>query len=748
MDEDWPGSQGHYDNVILGSSEDVGRVAAPVVAVPPWEGALLSLHPTMMAEVRDAEGWPIHEQPTQPPRPDEEREHEDEEQAEQQEPRRMATQDVRGARLDGSSAIARGLQLCIAVSMVLEVLLQLLATLAPSGRYGSTVDHVATIGAAIAIAITTALQVRGALGVGREARSRSELAAALLQVRPALLLWRAGTTEWRHTTQLRGASAGLEQLSPELHRLSQQVERERERRGVLPSDGAGDEASELRQRQHEAVVNASVGTHALLRTVPVASLLALRWWAALAQCTSGCDTGDAAVLQGDGAAVNLIAFSLFSSATTLSLIFTRCCAGELRARAERQPRTDPVCMPGLTFAVLLAGVILTLWTSTVVRMATFSLYVVVFGDMGALATIMVSSLFTACFFQYEKSLGAFLGVLPGTSGLVVSPEEDTELNNGSRICTGVLGQWWFAHNTACQQAGVCLAGMVCPAVDLDLSHPPLSRGSALLIAIRVSELAFLWVVSTGGENGSIPSGPVAAEQHPKLSSSQEEPVAMEDLASDATNMLANCLLACFVMVVLMRLIAYRSRPMVPSRIAPWWPAEWLAGRGRLLVILVAMVCVLVSLVGWLPAVLQTMSAMAATHPYHTSPGLVGTLRSSNHFPSSDHMPPAGCNSWFDGCNSCLVTNAGEITGCTYMDCAWQDTPYCRMFSDGTVCEDVVCSNREQRSEVVEEAKEAQAEDLAAEETVWDLNAVAAEFVPFLVCAWALAMVFPAVRCAC
>jgi hypothetical protein len=457
------------------------------------------------------------------------------------------------------------------------------------------------------------------------------------------------------------------------------------------------------------------------------------------------------VLQGDGAAVNLIALSLFSSATTLSLTFTRCCAGELRARAERQPRTDPICMPGLTFAVLLSGVILTLWTSTVVRMATFSLYVVVFGDVGALATLIASSLLTACFFQYEKSLGAFLGVLPGTSGLVLAPEEDTASSNGSRICTGGLGQWWFGHNMAFQQAGVCLAGMVCPAVDLDLSHPPLSRGSALLIAIRVSELAFLWVVSSGGANGSrsIPSGPVAAEQQPKLSSRQEEePVALEDLPSDAANILANCLLACFVMVVLMRLIAYRSRPTVPSRIAPWWPAEWLAGRGRLLVNLVAMVCVLVSLVGWLPAVLKTMSATAATHPYHTPPGLVGTLRSSNHSSSSDHTPPAGCNSWFDGCNSCLVTTAGDITDCTYMDCAWQDTPYCRMFADGTVCEDVVCSNREQRSEVVDEAKESQAEDVAAEATVRDLNDVATDFVPFLVCAWALAMVFPAIRCAC
>jgi hypothetical protein len=512
----------------------------------------------------------------------------------------------------------------VAGSVVLEVLLQLLALFwAPSPMRGRSVDLVVVVGVAAAIAITTALQLGSALS--SETRSRSEIAAALLQVRPAMLLWRSATAEQRNTAQLRSTTAGLEQLSPELHRLSMAETYETPREvgaapGGVPDDDTAAETSGRRRQQQEANVNASVGTHALLRTVPVASLLALRWWAAFARCIPACGSDDAAVLQDDGGAVTLIAFSLFSSATTLSLILTRCCAGELRARANREPRTDPVSMPGLTFAVLLAGVAVTLWTSVVVRLATFSLYVVVFGDGGALTGVVVSSVLTICFFQYEKSLGAFLGTIPGTSGLVPVPDadepvEDSGATNDSRVCArSWRRRWWLAQNAACQQAGVCLAGMVCPAVDVDLSHPPLSRGSALLIAIRISELAFVWVVSTGGTNGApVPSGPVATEQQPQ-ESREDQPAVIANIPPDAANILANCLLACFVMLILMRLIAYRSRPTVPSRIAAWWPAEWLAGIGRLLLVVVAMVCVLVALGPWLSAVLTTVTETAAT-PY-------------------------------------------------------------------------------------------------------------------------------------
>ena len=82
-----------------------------------------------------------------------------------------------------------------------------------------------------------------------------------------------------------------------------------------------------------------------------------------------------------------------------------------------------------------------------------------------------------------------------------------------------------------------------------------------------------------------------------------------------------------------------------------------------------------------------------------------------------------------------------------MACAHQDAPFCRRFADGRVCEDDACGHREQRHTVVEEAVEAQLEDVSAEAAVRDLNIVAADGVLWLLCGWVLAMFFPAVRCA-
>ena len=140
--------------------------------------------------------------------------------------------------------------------------------------------------------------------------------------------------------------------------------------------------------------------------------------------------------------------------------------------------------------------------------------------------------------------------------------------------------------------------------------------------------------------------------------------------------------------------------------------------------------------------------MTFARRYHAPPSLVGLLSSTtNHSLSSDHTPPGGCRSWFDGCNTCVVTSSGEISGCTYMACLQQGTPFCRRFSDGIICEDVACGHREQRSAVVEEAAEAQADDVVAEAAVRNLNVVAADGVLWLLCGWSLAMLFPAVRCA-
>jgi hypothetical protein len=40
--------------------------------------------------------------------------------------------------------------------------------------------------------------------------------------------------------------------------------------------------------------------------------------------------------------------------------------------------------------------------------------------------------------------------------------------------------------------------------------------------------------------------------------------------------------------------------------------------------------------------------------------------------------PAGCVSWHDGCNTCMVQD-GQISGCTMMMCFQQTTPHCLAF---------------------------------------------------------------------
>ena len=114
--------------------------------------------------------------------------------------------------------------------------------------------------------------------------------------------------------------------------------------------------------------------------------------------------------------------------------------------------------------------------------------------------------------------------------------------------------------------------------------------------------------------------------------------------------------------------------------------------------------------------------------------------------SSDGNPPAGCKRWFDGCNTCDVTSVGNVTGCTSNRCIEQGAAFCQKFQDGTACQNVACNNREQRNTVAQHAMKVEAQYEAAEATVRDLNLVAADGVLWLLCGWALVMLFPAVRC--
>ena len=50
--------------------------------------------------------------------------------------------------------------------------------------------------------------------------------------------------------------------------------------------------------------------------------------------------------------------------------------------------------------------------------------------------------------------------------------------------------------------------------------------------------------------------------------------ALGELPAHAANLLADCLLACFALLMATRLLAFRPQPLTPSPIASWWPSEW------------------------------------------------------------------------------------------------------------------------------------------------------------------------------
>src|SRR5437868_8731969 len=58
----------------------------------------------------------------------------------------------------------------------------------------------------------------------------------------------------------------------------------------------------------------------------------------------------------------------------------------------------------------------------------------------------------------------------------------------------------------------------------------------------------------------------------------------------------------------------------------------------------------------------------------------GTLRSSTNGVQRPNGIAANCMSWFDGCNSCHITN-GQ-TACTLKACSTYNQPYCLDGSNG------------------------------------------------------------------
>ena len=55
----------------------------------------------------------------------------------------------------------------------------------------------------------------------------------------------------------------------------------------------------------------------------------------------------------------------------------------------------------------------------------------------------------------------------------------------------------------------------------------------------------------------------------------------------------------------------------------------------------------------------------------------------------DPIIPKNCVTWYDGCNTCSVSN-GILQGCTLMMCITQTEPYCQVFTSGELEEGELC----------------------------------------------------------
>ena len=100
-----------------------------------------------------------------------------------------------------------------------------------------------------------------------------------------------------------------------------------------------------------------------------------------------------------------------------------------------------------------------------------------------------STALTAFFFPYERQMGAFLGDHAATAGLLApaAPAPAAQAQEGP------IARLQRRVEEKRQLCGVCAAGVL-SVPDIDLSQPPLARGPALLIFLRISSVAFVWVV--------------------------------------------------------------------------------------------------------------------------------------------------------------------------------------------------------------------------------------------------------------
>ena len=88
-------------------------------------------------------------------------------------------------------------------------------------------------------------------------------------------------------------------------------------------------------------------------------------------------------------------------------------------------------------------------------------------------------------------MGAFLGDGAATAGLLApaAPPPAAQAQDEG----GPIARLQRRVEEKRQLCGVCAAGVL-SVPDIDLSQPPLARGPALLIFLRISSVAFVWVV--------------------------------------------------------------------------------------------------------------------------------------------------------------------------------------------------------------------------------------------------------------